>query len=91
MLFQVYSQVIQIYVFLFQILFHYRLLQGTEYSCLRYTVGPCWLSILQSNFLFTKFKCPFKPAVDAADFSHDTAEAVYLASAAEADIPVLSY
>ena len=31
---------------LFQILFHYRLLQGIEYSSLCYTVGPCCLSIL---------------------------------------------
>ena len=31
---------------LFQILFHYRLLQDTEYSSVCYTVGPCCLSIL---------------------------------------------
>ena len=31
---------------LFQILFHYRLLQDIEYNFLRYTVGPCCLSIL---------------------------------------------
>ena len=31
---------------LFLVLFHYRLLQDTEYSSLCYTVGPCWLSIL---------------------------------------------
>ena len=31
---------------LFQILFPYRLLQNIEYSSLRYTVGPCWLSTL---------------------------------------------
>jgi len=31
--------------FLFQILFHYRLLHDTEYSSLHHTVGPCWLSI----------------------------------------------
>ena len=31
---------------LFQILFHYRLLQDIEYSSLCHTVGPCWLSIL---------------------------------------------
>ena len=30
---------------LLHILFHYRLLQDTEYSFLCYTVGPCWLSI----------------------------------------------
>ena len=37
------------YVFasiLFQILFHYRILQNIEYSSLCYIVGPCWLSIL---------------------------------------------
>ena len=37
--------VIHIYI-LFQILFHYRLLQNTEYSSLCYTVGPCCLPIL---------------------------------------------
>ena len=31
---------------LFQILFHYRLLQDIENSSLSYTVGPCCLSIL---------------------------------------------
>ena len=31
---------------LFQILFHYRLLQDMEYSCLCYTVGPCYIPIL---------------------------------------------
>ena len=36
---------IRIYV-LFCIIFHYRLLQDTEYSSLCYTVGPCWLSIV---------------------------------------------
>ena len=48
--FQVYSRVIQLYIymyiFFFQILFPYRLLQNIEYSSLCYTVGPCWLSIL---------------------------------------------
>ena len=39
--------VIYIYVYiLFHILFHYGLLQDTEYSSLCYTVGPCCLSIL---------------------------------------------
>ena len=33
------------YIFSY-ILFHYRLLQDTEYSSLCYTVGPCWLSTL---------------------------------------------
>ena len=31
---------------LFQILFHYRLLQGIEYSSLYYIIGPCCLSML---------------------------------------------
>ena len=31
---------------LFEILFHYRLLQDTEYSSLCYRMGPCWLLIL---------------------------------------------
>ena len=45
-MFQVYSKVIQRYMYiLFQILFHYRLLQDIEYSSLCYTVGP-FLSIL---------------------------------------------
>ena len=39
------SLYIYIYI-LFQILFHYRLLQDSEYSSLCYTVGPCCLSIL---------------------------------------------
>ena len=33
---------------LFQILFHYRLLQDIEYSSLYFIVGPCWLSILHT-------------------------------------------
>ena len=41
-MFQVYSKVIQLYMYnLFQILFRYRLLQDIEYSSLCYTVGPC--------------------------------------------------
>ena len=45
------TAVIQLYIYihiyiLFQILFHYRLWQITEYSSLCYTVGPCCLSIL---------------------------------------------
>ena len=35
-----------IYIYFFQILFPYMLLQNIEYSSLCYTVGPCWLSIL---------------------------------------------
>ena len=31
---------------LFQILFHYRLLQNIEFGSLCYTIGPCWLFIL---------------------------------------------
>ena len=60
-MFQVYSKVIQLYTYtyislyyiilyyiniLFQILFHYMLLQDIEYIFLCYTVGPCCLSIL---------------------------------------------
>ena len=47
--FLVYSKVIQpIYrlSFFFQILLHYNLLQGIEYSSLCYMVGPCCLSTL---------------------------------------------
>ena len=47
--FQLYCRVNQlcrsVYI-LFQSLFHYRLLQDVEYSCLSSTVGPCCLSIL---------------------------------------------
>ena len=41
-LFQMYSKVIQLYIYrsILQILFHCRLLQDTEYSSLRYKVGP---------------------------------------------------
>ena len=46
MIFQLHSKVIRIYMFLFHIRFHYRLLQDVEYSFLCYTVGPCCLSIL---------------------------------------------
>ena len=49
-MFQVYGNVIQlyiyIYIFFFRLFFHYRLLQGIEYSPLCYTVGPCCLSTL---------------------------------------------
>ena len=54
-MFQVYSKVIQLYIYmcvyiciyiLFQIIFHYRLLKDIEYSSLCYTVGPCYLYIL---------------------------------------------
>ena len=33
---------------LFQILFPFKLLQSIEQSSLCYTVGPCWLSILNT-------------------------------------------
>ena len=39
------SVIVYIYI-LFQILFHYRLLQDIEYRSLCYTVGPCCLCIL---------------------------------------------
>ena len=39
------DSVIYIHI-LFHILFHYGLLQDIEYSSLCYTVGPCWLSLL---------------------------------------------
>ena len=35
-----------------QIIFHYRLLQGIEYSSLCHTVNPCCLSILYIVVLF---------------------------------------
>ena len=56
--FQVYSTVIQLFIYisryiyiyiLFHILFHYRLLQNIEYISLCYTVGPCCLCILYSS------------------------------------------
>ena len=41
------DSVIHIHVsILFRILFPFRLLQNIEPSSLSYTVGPCWLSIL---------------------------------------------
>ena len=57
---QVYTKVIKLYIIhiyiythtyahiyvLFQILFHYTLLQDVEYSSLCYTVSPCSLSVL---------------------------------------------
>ena len=61
-MFQVYSKVIQLYThihvyvyiyvyILFQILFHFRLLQDTEYSSQCYTIGPC------CNILIFKSLC----------------------------------
>ena len=53
---------------LFQILFPFRLLQSTEQSSLCYTVGPCWLSILniamctcQSQTPNLSLPSPFSP------------------------------
>ena len=43
---QLYSMHISMYIFFFYILFHYRLLQDTEYSSPCCTVGSCWLCIL---------------------------------------------
>ena len=34
------------YIYIFQIIFYYRLLQDTDYSILCYTVNLCYLSIL---------------------------------------------
>ena len=43
----VYIYIYESYIYiLFQILFHYRLLQDVEYSSLYYRVGPYCLSIL---------------------------------------------
>ena len=47
----VYSKVIQLYEYkhtyiISQIIFHYRLLQDTEYSSLSCRIGPCCLSML---------------------------------------------
>ena len=43
---------VYVYIYiLFQILFHYRLLQDIEYISLYYTVGLCWLSILYTVML----------------------------------------
>ena len=43
---------------LFQLLFPFRLLHTIEQSSLCYTVGPCWLSIL--NIADTLYICPFQ-------------------------------
>ena len=53
-MFQVYSKVTQLCTYvhvsiLFQILFHYRILQDTECSSLCYTVGPCLPVFLYSS------------------------------------------
>ena len=47
------DSVIRIHIsILFQILFPFRLLKNIEQSSLCYTVGPCWLSIYLSIYLF---------------------------------------
>ena len=54
------DSVIHIHVcILFQILFPFGLLQNIEQSSLCYTIGPCWLSILNIavfKFIFHKKK-----------------------------------
>ena len=40
-----------VYIFFFQTIFPYRLLQNTEYSSLCYTVGICWLCFM---YIFTE-------------------------------------
>ena len=61
---------------LFQIIFHYVLLQGTEYSSLYYTVGPCCLSILhtvvciyESQTPNLSLPSPFPPLITICLFS----------------------
>ena len=46
------SKVIQLCIF--QIIFHYRLLQGTEYSFLFYTIRPCLFYIQQCVYVNLK-------------------------------------
>ena len=64
MLFQVYNKVIQLYIYMYLFFFrfssHLGLLHNVEQSSLCYTVGPCWLSILNiavmnTFFFFTDF------------------------------------
>jgi len=75
-MFQLYSKVIRfvyththIYI-LFQILFHYRLLQDTEYSSLCYTVGPYCLSILFYLFIFWLHLAAFRILVLQPGMEH---------------------
>ena len=56
------DSVIHTYISFFQILFPYRLLQNIEHSSLCYTVGPCWLSIL--NIVVCQ-RTPFKFKMNA--------------------------
>ena len=64
-MFQVYSKVIKLYVYtLVKVLFHYRLLQNTEYSSLCYStlyytvVGPCCLFYMSVNSKFLIYPPP---------------------------------
>jgi len=50
--------VVQSYMYFFQILFPYRLLQNTEYSSLYYIVGPCCLSVLYISSVFLLIQTP---------------------------------
>ena len=50
------DSVIHIHVFIFQILFPFRLLKCIEQHSLSYTVGPCWLSILNTAVVTLYFK-----------------------------------
>ena len=47
---------INIDIFLFQVLFFYRLLQNIEYSSLCYTVGLCWIGLQELNKRFLAIK-----------------------------------
>ena len=47
---------INIDIFLFQVLFFYRLLQNIEYSSLCYTVGLCWIGLHELNKRFLAIK-----------------------------------
>ena len=53
------SVIINMYSILFQILFPFRLLRNVESSSLCYTVGPCWLSILNTavTHILNVFTC----------------------------------
>ena len=58
-----YSKVIQLYIYiLFCTLFHYCLLQDTEYSSLCYTVGPCLYDYIL-NFQFSEFGQMYAPVI----------------------------
>ena len=57
------DSVIHIHVsILFQILFPFRLLHNIEQSSLCYTVGPCWLSILNIAVCNVSPKLPNYPS-----------------------------